>query len=80
MDQHERQTGQEGNKGNALDTAEVDDDGGQASAERTAQLDQGTIDAEHETGFVLGHLGDTGVELQAGESGAHQPADDEEHA
>ena len=63
-----------------MNAAEVDDDGSQAGAERTAQLDQGTIDAEHETGFVLGHLGDTGVELQAGEPGAHQPADDEEHA
>ena len=63
-----------------MDAGEVDDDGSQAGAERTAQLDQGTIDAEHETGFVLGHLGDTGVELQAGEPGAHQPDDDEEHA
>ena len=63
-----------------MNAAEVDDDGSQAGAERTAQLDQGTIDAEHETGFVFGHLSDTGVELQAGEPGAHQPADDEEHA
>ena len=45
MDHHERQTGQEGNKGNTLDTAKVDDDGGQAGSERTAQLDQGAVDA-----------------------------------
>ena len=57
LDQDERQTGQQGHKGDALDAAEVDDDGGQAGAERTAQLDQGTVDAEHETGFVFGHLG-----------------------
>ena len=63
-----------------MDAGEADDDGSQAGAERTAQLDQRAVDAEHETGFVLGHLGDTGVKLQAGEPGAHQPADDEEHA
>ena len=63
-----------------MDAGEVDDDGGQAGAERTAQLDQGTVDAKHETGFVIGHLSDTSVELQAGEPGAHQPDDDEEHA
>ena len=58
----------------------VDDDGGQTGADRTAQLDQGAVDAEHKAGFVFGHLGDAGVELQAGEPGAHQPHDDEEHA
>ena len=63
-----------------MNAAEVDDDGSQAGAERTAQLDQGTVDAEHEAGFVIGHLGDAGVELQAGEPGTHQPDDDEEYA
>ena len=63
-----------------MDAGEADDDGSQAGAERTAQLDQGTVDAEHKTGFVIGHLGDAGVELQAGEPGTHQPYDNEEHA
>ena len=63
-----------------MDAGEADDDGSQAGAERTAQLDQGAIDAEHEAGLVIGHLGDAGVELQAGEPSTHQPQDDEKHA
>lgn len=80
MDQHDCQAGQEGDEDDAVDAAEVDDDGSKTGAERTAQLDQGTVDAEHEAGFVIGHLGDAGVELQAGEPGTHQPHDNEKHA